>query len=175
MANRALIIVDMLNDFLDESGALFCGKAARDIIPYISARLAAFRRRGDLVIYLRDSHDADDTEFERFPKHCVSGTWGTEIIPEILPASGEKIIPKKRFSGFYGTNLEKILAAEKIESVEVVGVCTSICVMDTVGGLADRDYKITVPEKGVADFDSEFHAFALKRMRQTYGATILST
>jgi len=45
--------------------------------------------------------------------------------------------------------------------------------MDTVGGLANRDYRITVPRQGVADFDPDFHLFALKRMKQTYGANIL--
>jgi len=44
--------------------------------------------------------------------------------------------------------------------------------MDTVGGLANRDYSITVPLKGVADFDPEFHRFALKRMEKLYGANI---
>jgi nicotinamidase/pyrazinamidase len=54
-----------------------------------------------------------------------------------------------------------------------VGVCTNICVMDTVGGLANRDYNITVPRAGVADFDTEFHEFALKRMGKIYGARIV--
>jgi len=44
--------------------------------------------------------------------------------------------------------------------------------MDTVGGLANRDYRITVPIKGVADFDAEFHEFALKRMKRLYGAAV---
>jgi len=55
----------------------------------------------------------------------------------------------------------------------VVGVCTSICVMDTVGGLVDRDYAPIVPVRGVADFDPEAHEFALKRMKKIYGARIL--
>jgi len=46
-------------------------------------------------------------------------------------------------------------------------------VMDTVGGLANRDYPISVPVKGVADFDAEFHEFALKRMAQLYGARMI--
>jgi nicotinamidase/pyrazinamidase len=56
--------------------------------------------------------------------------------------------------------------------VEVVGVCTSICVMDTVGGLANRDYRIRVPRAGVADFDDEAHQQALQRMERLYGATV---
>jgi nicotinamidase-related amidase len=172
MSKKALIIVDMLNDFVDEKGALYCGDTARSIIPFIQERLTSYRNRKDLVIYLQDSHDEDDREFEKFPSHCVAGTWGNEIIPELAPKPGENVVPKKRFSGFFGTDLEGILDSAGVEEVEVVGVCTSICVMDTVGGLANRDYKVTVPVKGVADFDAQFHEFSLKRMKQIYGASV---
>ena len=173
MSKKALIIVDMLNDFINEKGALYCGKTAQAIIPFIQKRLEIFRRQGELVVYLQDTHDEDDREFEKFPKHCVRDTWGNQIIPEIIPEPGEKIVRKKRYSGFYGTELDKILANAGIDEVEVVGVCTSICVMDTVGGLADRDYKMVVPVKGVADFDPQFHEFSLKRMKQIYGVDVL--
>nr|MBC8360268.1 cysteine hydrolase [Candidatus Desulfatibia profunda] len=173
MAKKALIIVDMLNDFVDKNGVLYCGDSVPPIIPFIKQRLGAFRDRGDLVVYLKDSHDEDDKEFERFPKHSVAGSWGSEVIPELAPQPGEPVIPKKRFSGFYGTDLEKILENAGVEAVEVVGVCTSICVMDTVGGLANRDYKVTVPVQGVADFDPEMHRFSLKRMQKIYGADVI--
>ena len=172
MSKKALIIVDMLNDFVDEKGALYCGDTARSIIPFIQERLTSYRNRKNLVIYLQDSHDEDDKEFEKFPSHCVAGTWGNEIIPELAPKPRENVVPKKRFSGFFGTDLEGILDSAGVEDVEVVGVCTSICVMDTVGGLVNRDYKVTVPVKGVADFDAQFHEFSLKRMKQIYGASV---
>ncbi|MBW2406978.1 MAG: cysteine hydrolase [Deltaproteobacteria bacterium] len=172
MSTKALIIVDMLNDFVDEKGALYCGDTARSIIPFIQERLQAYRHRKDHVIYLQDSHDEDDKEFEKFPKHSVMGTWGCEIIPELLPQDGETVIPKKRYSGFYGTDLDNVLKTVGVNDIEVVGVCTSICVMDTVGGLANRDYNVKVPIKGVADFDSEMHQFSLKRMEKIYGADV---
>ena len=172
MPKKALIIVDMLNDFLDKKGALYCGDTARLIIPFIQERLTSYRNHKDLVMYLQDSHDENDKEFEKFPKHSVAGTWGCEVIPELSPQDGERLIPKKRYSGFYGTDLEHVLKSAGIDNVEVVGVCTSICVMDTVGGLANRDYNITVPVKGVADFDPEMHQFSLKRMEKIYGADV---
>lgn len=104
--------------------------------------------------------------------HCVAGTWGSQIIEALAPQPGERVLPKTRYSGFYGTDLETILVAYGPEEVEVVGVCTSICVMDTVGGLANRDYRTLVPRDGVADFDAEAHSHALKRMDRLYGATI---
>jgi nicotinamidase-related amidase len=173
MSGQALIVVDMLNDFVDENGALYCGETARDIIPFIRKRIAAYRSQGQAVIYLRDAHDEDDREFEKFPRHCVAGSWGSEIVEELAPLPGEPVLAKKRYSGFFGTALEKVLSDLQISEVEVVGVCTSICVMDTVGGLANRDYPIVVPAHGVADFDQGFHEFALKRMEQLYGARIL--
>ena len=172
MIKSALIVVDMLNDFIDEKGALYCGQGARDIVPFVHLRLEAHRRAGNLVVYLQDAHAKDDREFEKFPPHCVAGTWGSRIIDDLAPQSGERVLPKTRYSGFYGTNLENILAEYSPEAVEVVGVCTSICVMDTVGGLANRDYQTRVPKAGVADFDAEAHRFALQRMERLYGATI---
>ena len=173
MPKKALIIVDMLNDFVDEKGALYCGELAKAIVPEIKKRLDDCRKNRDTVIFLADSHDKDDKEFERFPSHCVAGTWGSEIIDELAPLPNEVVIPKQRFSGFFNTPLEAILEKANVAEVEVVGVCTSICVMDTVGGLANRDYAIRVYKNCVADFDAIFHEFALQRMRQTYGAEII--
>ena len=171
MIRAALIVVDMLNDFLDQNGALYCGQSARDIIPVVRLRLEAHRRAGSLVVFLQDAHAEDDREFERFP-HCVAGTWGSRVVEALAPRPGEPVLPKTRYSGFYGTELEKILAEYGPQEVEVVGVCTSICVMDTVGGLANRDYVTLVPRAGVADFDAGAHRRSLDRMERLYGATI---
>jgi nicotinamidase-related amidase len=172
MNPQALIIVDMLNDFIRPEGALYCGESAQAIVPFIRDRLAAARQAGDVVIYLQDAHSPHDEEFARFPPHCVAGTWGSQIIDELAPRPGEPVLPKTRYSGFFGTHLDKILAEIKPAEVQVVGVCTSICVMDTVGGLANRNYHVRVPRQGVADFDDAFHRFALQRMQRLYGATI---
>ena len=172
MSKNALIIIDMLNDFIRPEGALYCGPAAEAIVPFIARRLKHYRQTGQAVIFLQDSHQPDDPEFDKFPRHCVAGSWGARIIDELTPEPGETVIAKTRYSGFFNTNLAEILRKLGPELVEVVGVCTSICVMDTVGGLANRDYRIVVPGQGVADFDQEFHQFALKRMQQLYGAQI---
>jgi nicotinamidase-related amidase len=173
MSKHALIVIDPLVDFLDERGALFVGPTAEKIVPFIKEKLEEARKRGDVVIYLTDSHVPNDREFELFAKHAVKGSPGAQIIPELKPGRGDKVVPKRRFSGFFGTKLEKILKENKIKSATVVGVCTSICVMDTVGGLRDRDYPVTVPKKAVADFDQKMHRFALQRMEKTYGARIV--
>jgi nicotinamidase-related amidase len=170
---KALIIVDMLNDFIRKDGALYCGQTAENIIPHIQAKLIENRKNDNLIIYLQDCHSPDDVEFNRFPPHAVINTFGSEVIPELTSKENDIVIKKRRYSGFYGTNLDVILWTNKVTVVEIVGVCTSICVMDTVGGLANRDIKTIVPASCVADFDQEMHKMALKRMNILYGCTII--
>jgi nicotinamidase-related amidase len=180
---RILIVVDMLNDFCHKDGALATSPItnrvyAEDIIPAVETVVKDARAKGDPIIWLCDAHEENDKEFERFPKHAVEGTWGGQIINVLEPAKIEKspiemLIKKKRYSGFYGTELDFKIAQLQPEDTIVCGVCTSICVMDTVGGLANRDYFVTVPRALVADFDPEAHEAALNRMENLYGAYIL--
>ena len=177
--NKVLIVVDMLNDFIRKDGSLYCGQTAEDIIPHIKEKLTKYRKNDDLIIYLQDYHDKNDIEFDRFPPHAIAGTTGCEVISELAPKKNDVVIKKKRYSGFYGTDLDIILMKNYIlmkyntTVVEVVGVCTSICVMDTVGGLANRDIKTIVPASCVADFDQEMHKMALMRMKTLYGSVIM--
>lgn len=176
---KVLLVIDMLNDFIDEKGALYCGQTARDIIPFIKNRIDEYRKNGHYIIWLQDAHEEDDKEFERFPKHAVVNTWGMQIIPELgLDVRDQEfIIRKNRYSGFYNTGLEPLLKTINppilSNDIEVVGVCTSICVMDTVGGLVNRDYKVILPRAGVADFDYINHNSALQRMLTLYGVEIV--
>jgi len=173
MSKKGFIVVDMLKDFIKEKGALFCGNECRKIIPFIVDTLENMRDEGATVIFLGDCHDKDDKEFSLFPPHCVIDTEGAELIDELTLLPGEYFIKKTRYSGFYGTDLDEVLASEKIEHVYLAGVCTSICVMETVADLRNRDYPTFIFRRGVADFDQEAHAFALQRMENILGATIV--
>lgn len=173
MGKAALLVTDMLNDFLDPQGSLYCGPQAREIIPFVAEKIAAFRAQGGLVIFICDAHAPDDREFKYFPAHAVKGSWGAQIIPELTPEPGDYRVEKTRYTAFAGTNLDDILKREQVEEVHVVGVCTSICVMETVKELFDRDLPALVYEQGVADFDPEAHAFALKHMQRIMGAKVM--
>ena len=170
---KTLIITDMLEDFLNPEGALYCGNKARKIIPFVKKKLVQARKEGSHIIYVCDAHRVDDLEFKMFPKHAVAGSKGAKVIEELKPDPKDIILEKSRYSAFYGTELEKILKEINPDEVEVVGVCTSICVMDTVGDLRSRDHEVTVYKKGVADFDESAHKFALERMQKIYGAKVV--
>ncbi|MBI5118951.1 cysteine hydrolase [Candidatus Poribacteria bacterium] len=173
MPGSAWIIIDVLVDFIDKRGTLYCGPTAEKIVPFIREKVEHARQAGDLVIYMTDNHKIDDKEFRMFPRHAVKGTPGAQIIPDLRPQRGDIVIPKPTLSCFYKTKLDEVLARHKVKHVNALGVCTSICVMDMVGELRNRGYAVRVYKKGVADFDQKYHRFALERMVKTYGAEVV--
>lgn len=170
---KALLIVDMLVDFIDPAGALYIGPAAQDVIPEVKKRLENYRSAGDPVIYICDYHLKDDREFEMFPPHGLKDSGGEEIIAELAPLPGERVINKRRFSAFFGTDLDLTLRDRGVSEVELVGVCTNICILYTAALARMLSYRVSVPVKAVASFDQEAHNFALHEMEKTLGVNLI--
>jgi len=171
---RALFVVDMLRAFLEPRRPLYCGDEARKIIPFVRSKVEEFKKAGEPVYFICDSHDENDKEFERFPKHAVKGTEEARLIPELEDLSeGGVFIYKRRYSAFYDTVLDDYLRANRPDVVEVVGVCTNICVLYTVEELCNRDIRVRVFRQGVASFDKNAHEWALKQMEQVLGAEVV--
>ena len=170
---RAVIVVDMQNGFMTPGGTLYCGDGAREIIAPLRARLEREKSAGAAVFFTQDTHAPDDAEFEMFPPHCVAGSGEEEIIPELADlAAGARIVRKRRYSAFFDTDLAAQLRELQPEEVVVMGDCTDICVLHTVSGLRNRDYKVEVPADCVASFDPEQHEWALGHMERILGARI---
>jgi nicotinamidase/pyrazinamidase len=171
MANVVLVI-DMTKAFMERGHALYCGDNARKIIPNIQALLEREIKNGAKILFLNDHHDPDDLEFRMFPPHSVEGTEETAIIHELAGFPGE-VIPKKRYSAFYGTTLGPRLIELKPDRIIITGVCTDICVCHTASDARDRDYEVAVPVNCVASFDEKAHNFALKHMEKVLGAKLI--
>ena len=163
----------MIEDFAREGGALYCGDSMRRVIPVIREELARARSAGDTVVYLKDDHLPDDAEFRLFPPHAIAGTKGAEIIPELAPAGGEVVIPKRRYSGFFGTDLDITLRERGVNTLRLVGDCTNICVLYTAADARNLGYAVEVLEDGVTSFDERAHRDALRELEKTLGARIL--
>lgn len=167
---KTLLIIDMLKDFCTPKGALAQDEQgntyAEPIISFVERKASEF----DSIILICDSHDENDIEFERYPKHCIAGTEGAELIDELQGIEGT-VVTKQRYSGFFNTDLEALVS--QTEEFHVVGVCTNICVLYTVEELCNRDKKVVVYRKGVASFDPSAHEFALEQMESVLGAEVI--
>ncbi len=169
---NAVLVVDMLVGFLEPCHDLYCGDGARKIIPNVRRLLERELTAGSKVFFVCDNHDPDDLEFRVFPVHCVEGTDEAKVIHELSGYEGE-VIPKRRHSGFFDTDLEQRLTRLHPEKVVVCGVCTDICVMHTVADARNRDYNVEIPVDCVATSDPEAHAYALQHMERILGAGLV--
>ncbi len=169
---KALLVIDMLRDFLDKDGALSIGDSTT-IIKNVASRIEKSRKNGDAIIYIMDRHLPQDAEFKMFPPHCLEGEPGSEIVDELTPAKGDLRICKRRYSAFFGTDLDLSLRELGITELELVGVCTQICVLYTAADARMLSYDVTVRKECVDSFDKKAHEFALEEMEKTLGVKII--
>ena len=169
---NAVLVVDMLRGFMEEGHPLYLGVGPRSIIPNIKKLLEREIAQGSKVVFLCDNHDPDDLEFKMFPPHCIEGTEEAEIIPELAGYEGD-VVPKKRYSGFFSTDLETKLQQLNPDKIIICGVLTNICVMHTTADARNRDYEVEIPVNCVASPDEEAHRFALEHMDRVLGARLV--
>ena len=157
--NEALLIVDMSNDFVADTGTLTVGKPAQDIIPYIIKMANQFLGNGQLVVIGMDAHEENDPHFDLWPAHNVKGTEGQQLYGDLgkwyeANKSHDQVlyVPKTNYNSFFKTDLADTLRAKGIEKVHVVGVTTDICDFLTVAGADAEGFKTAIHKRGVATF-----------------------
>ena len=119
---KTLIVIDMQNDFIHMALGT---KEAVAIVPAVKEKIGSYLKNGDEILYTRDTHEEDylsTPEGKKLPvKHCIRGTLGWQIY-DGLYAEGCRIIDKPTFGWQHW-------AQESLEEIELVGLCTDICVV----------------------------------------------
>ena len=140
MAKTALIIVDMVRDFTDPEGLVFYPENQK-ILPRIKKVLDESRKHELLIVFLqhcnrKDKVDKNNVEFEPTllsSEPIAVGTFGIEIDPMLeVDEKKDYVIRKRRYSGFFGTDLDLVLRENEVENVVVVGTKTNCCIRATV-------------------------------------------
>lgn len=161
---KLLIVVDYQKDFVD--GALgFPGAEA--LAERIQARIEEYRRAGEEVVFTLDTHTEgylQTQEGRNLPvTHCLKGSEGWELYPPLEVRPGEKVFQKP---GFGSPELFDYLRSNCYESIELVGLVSSICVISNavLAKTAQPETPILIPSDCTAGFDQELHDAALKVM-----------
>ncbi len=173
MKNEALLVIDMLNDFV-LPGAPLEVPDTRKVVRNIRREIDRAHAAESPVLFLCDAHAPDDGEFSKFgwPAHAVRGTRGAEIVDELRPSGEDIVVPKTTYSGFFGTTLEATLRKLGVDSLRLTGCVTHICVLFTAADAVLRNYRVTVVADGVAGIAREDHDAALRIMKNVLGARI---
>lgn len=146
---RAVIVIDMLNDFV--TGVL-ANPAGEAITPKLAELLREARTHGWLVVFANDAHLPGDYEEKVWGPHAMAGTPGAEVVPELAPQPGDHVLPKRFYSSFYETGLKSLLDQNGVEEVIITGQHTHICVRHTASDAFNNGFKITVPRDATAMF-----------------------
>ena len=166
---RALIVVDMLNDFVE--GRLANPKAQAIIAP-LQRLLAHARDEGWVVVFSNDAHQPDDPELRVWGEHAMAGTREAEVIPQLAPREGEIVSPKRVYGAFDFTGLNERLKERGVDEVVITGQHTHICVRHSSYGALIRGYAITIPRDAVCGFEGVDEEEALAYLEMAYGAKI---
>jgi nicotinamidase/pyrazinamidase len=186
--SRALIIVDVQNDFCEGGSLAVAGGAA--VAAKISQLLAAEPDRWDHVVATKDHHVDPGTHFsdqpdfvDSWPRHCVVGTDGAQFHPNLATDRIEAVFHKGEwqaaYSGFEGTaeGAEKLadwLRRHEVDSVDIVGIATDHCVRATALDAAREGFATTVLLDLTAGVAHDTTQVALDKMREA-GVTLRGT
>ena len=143
MSDKVLIVIDMQNDFID--GSLGTSEAV-SIVPKVKERIEKALAAGDKVLFTMDTHGENymsTQEGKKLPvRHCIKGTWGHELADCLKPYASDKdkVLEKPTFGC-----AALPLAVQRCEEMELIGLCTDICVI--TNALLLKTY---FPEKRIA-------------------------
>jgi len=178
----ALIVIDMQNGFCHPEG--FMNKIGLDYstskaaVEPVGRLISASRDAGIPVFFTRYTLNEDYSDagliLELFPaikdaRGMVRDTWDADIVDELKPSPGERIVDKTRYSAFYDTDLEQQLRDLGVDTLIVCGVTTNICVESTVRDAFFRDIRVVVPSDGTAAVTPELHDGALRDFEYGFG------
>jgi len=185
--SAALVLVDLQNDLVGEGGIVDRrgeGREAklRGLVPNTAEVVRRAREVGATIVYLRYSRTVDHKHespaslrwmlmkrgFTADHVSAVEGTWGADVVSALAPMAGDTVIDKRRPSGFFGTDLDRILRARRIQTVILAGVSTHGCVEATARDAELRDYYVVLLEDCVGAYNDDLHQAAVAVMASRY-------
>lgn len=167
LKSTALINIDFQTDVFTGGSLPIIGAA--ELLPKAKQVLIAARSAGLPIIHTKEVHRKEMVDFGREldgaePLHYLE-TWpSTEIYAELAPVDQEFVIVKRRYSCFFGTDLEILLRGLKVDTLVLMGTLTNVCVHYTAADAHQRDYHFHVIEDCCAGSDWDAHWAALKAM-----------
>jgi nicotinamidase-related amidase len=169
LKKSALLVIDMQNDFLDPKGPF--GDRDKEgmpksLLPNVLTCIAKAREKDMPIIQVYQEHRAGLVDFGReldcSKVHCIEGTWGAEIIPQIKVQETDFRVIKRRFSGFFATDLDLLLKGITVDTLYICGIAGDGCVRATAVDAHQLNYKIHLIEDAVAGLTRDSCKWALK-------------
>jgi nicotinamidase/pyrazinamidase len=164
--STALVVVDVQNDFADPAGSLYV-RGGDGVVSRINDEIQLAVGEGAFVVYTQDWHPPSTPHFAKdggvWPVHCVAGTWGADLHPELVVAGPSVRKGSNGEDGYSGftmrdptsgedrpTELEALLRERGVTRAVVAGLATDYCVLGTVLDARRLDFETVVLTDAVA-------------------------
>ncbi len=173
MIRPLLLVVDMQNDFLDRWPVATRERLLRSTCDLV----ASMRTHGRPVVWVRQEFEPDlrDAFLEMRLKGIhitIKGTPGCQIAKGLPVAPSDPIIVKKRYSAFYGTKLEELLAELQPDALVLAGINTHACIRTTAIDAYQRDWPLIIASDCVSSYDEELHAITLRYLQREIASAL---
>ena len=174
MQRPVLVVIDMVNDFL----AKWPPAQKQQLVGSINELVGLMRQRGCPIIWVRQEFEPDLRD--AFPEMkakgiriTIKGTSGCQIDSELATAPTDPMVIKKRYSAFFGTQLDEMLHRLTPDALILAGINTHACIRVTAIDAYQRDWKIVVAAECVDSYDREHHDISMKYMKDKI-ATVMT-
>src|SRR5712691_11501917 len=174
MQGPVLIVIDMLNDFLEK----WLPAQREQLVGSINDLVGLMRQLGYPIIWVRQEFEPDLRD--AFPamktkgiRITIKGTDGCEIASDLARVHSDPVVIKKRYSAFFATDLDQILHRLAPDVLILAGINTHACVRVTAIDAYQRDWKIVVAADCVDSYDREHHDISMKYMKDKI-ATVMT-
>ena len=160
-----LLVIDMQVDFFERVPALAERRAS--LVATINELAAAFRRAARPIVWVRQEFAEDLSDaFLDMRRHAtritIAGTRGAELLPELDRQPHDVVLVKQRYSAFFRTQLDELLASWSPVTLVLAGIKTHACVRATAIDAYQRDMEVLLARDGIASGDAEHHDVTLR-------------
>jgi len=181
--HTALLVIDMQKDYCCEGGTFdrrgFDIKPAQELAPRLNQFLEKARRALKFVIHLKMTKIPgllSEAMQEQYARHGVDRKYDPAYgdFYGVVPQEGDIVISKYRYSGFVSTYLDQLLRANRVETLIITGITTSVCVESTARDAFMRDYRVVVPRDLTEGVSPEAKEWSLKNIDLFFGEVVES-
>ena len=173
-SKTALLVIDMQRAFVEPDQPL-CVAGAAATVPALTITVNNARKNGSLIVWIRREYKADGSDMEAFRREkmrangtlnvMAEGSYGAQPVAGLEGEPGDPVVIKKRFSGFFGTDLKEMLDAHHIGKVVIAGTQTPNCVRATAFDAVSFDYRTIILSDCTSSANADVQRSNLEDMR----------
>ncbi|PCK23781.1 isochorismatase [Bacillus pumilus] len=167
---KALLIIDMINNFDFEMGHVLAEKTKQMTNQILALKQHAFKENWP-IIYINDHYGIWKADIQAVIEKCKNER-SALVLEQMIPSNDDYFLIKPKHSAFYGTALETLLNELGVQDIILTGIAGNICVLFTANDAYMREYNLIVPKDCIASNDDRDNDYALTMMENVLLAKI---